>query len=33
MNKEKYESERKRKEFEKNLEWAKISDDLEAISQ
>ena len=33
MNIEKYESARKKKEFEKNLELAKISDDLEAINQ
>ena len=33
MNIEKYESERKKKEFEKNLELAKISDDFEAINQ
>ena len=33
MNIEKYESARKKKEFEKNLELAKISDDLEAIKQ
>ena len=33
MNIEKYESERKQKEFEKNLELAKIQDDLEAINK
>ena len=33
MNIEKYESERKQKEFEKNLELAKIPDDLEAINK
>ena len=33
MNIEKYEAERKQKEFEKNLELAKISNDLEAINK
>ena len=33
MNIEKYESERKKREFEKNLEFAKIADDLEAINK
>ena len=33
MNIEKYESERKQKEFEKNLELAKIPDDLEAFNK
>ncbi len=33
MNIEKYESERKQKELEKNLELAKIQDDLEAINK